>query len=351
MAETATPVGILGASGYTGGELVRLLARHPRVIIDHVTSERYAGQPLTAAYPHLRAAGTLVCRPMAAAAAAAGRCPVVFCALPHLTSMKVIPDLLAAGCRVIDLSADYRLREAQNFATWYGKPHSSPDLLQEAVYGLPERHRGRIAAARLVANPGCYPTSVLLGIGPLLEAGLADPDLIVIDAKSGASGAGRAAQQGMLLSELHEGFKAYKVTGHRHIAEMEQELAGYAGRPVTIRFTPHLVPQVRGILSTCYLRPRQEVDLARWQGVLEERYAGEPFVTVLPPESLPATNEVRGSNGCVLALHQDVRTGWMVVLAVIDNLVKGAAGQAVQNLNLMMGWPETAGLDQLPLFP
>ncbi|MBF0425071.1 MAG: N-acetyl-gamma-glutamyl-phosphate reductase [Magnetococcales bacterium] len=343
-------VGILGATGYTGGELVRLLARHPAARIAWVTSERYAGRPLSDAFPHLRSAGDLPCQKLEPARAAV-ECQVVFCAMPHLTSMAVIPQLLAQGCRVVDLSADFRLRDARVFQEWYGVEHKAPELLREAVYGLPERHRAVIDKARLVANPGCYPTSVLLALGPLLEADAIEPGGIVIDSKSGVSGAGRSAQQGNLLAELNEGFRAYKVIGHRHIAEMEQELAGYAGRPIQIRFTPHLLPQSRGILSSCYVRPRGERSAASIRELLAWRYEQEPFVRILPEGELPATSDVRGANFCHIGVALDKRTGWLLLFSTIDNLVKGAAGQAIQNFNLMTGRPETEGLDQMPLFP
>ncbi|MBF0177649.1 MAG: N-acetyl-gamma-glutamyl-phosphate reductase [Magnetococcales bacterium] len=343
-------VGILGATGYTGGELVRILSRHPAVQITWVTSERYADKPLTDAFPHLRGAGDLRCQKLVPSRAAV-ECEVAFCAMPHLTSMEVVPQLLGQGCRVVDLSADFRLHDPRIFQEWYGVEHKAADLLYEAVYGLPERHRATLGKARLVANPGCYPTSVLLALGPLLEAEAVEPGTIIIDSKSGVSGAGRSAQQGSLFAELQDGFRPYKVTGHRHIAEMEQELTGYAGRPVQIRFTPHLLPQSRGILSTLYLRPQQGRTAATVRELLAWRYEQEPFVRVLPEGELPATSEVRGSNYCHLGVTMDKRTGWLMVFSVIDNLVKGAAGQAIQNFNLMMGRPETEGLDQVALFP
>ncbi|MBF0138122.1 MAG: N-acetyl-gamma-glutamyl-phosphate reductase [Magnetococcus sp. DMHC-1] len=343
-------VGILGATGYTGGELVRLLARHPAARITWVTSERYAERPLTDAFPHLRSAGNLVCQKLVPNRVAV-ECQIVFCAMPHLASMDVIPQLLGQGCRVVDLSADFRLRDAKVFREWYGAEHKAADLLGEAVYGLPERHRNPTRRARLVANPGCYPTSVLLALGPLLEADAIEAGGIIIDSKSGVSGAGRAAQQGNLLAELQDGFRPYKVTGHRHIAEMEQELSGYAGRPMQIRFTPHLLPQSRGILSTCYVRLRGDRSAASVRELLAWRYEQEPFVRILPEGELPATSDVRGSNYCHIGVTVDKRTGWLMVFSAIDNLVKGAAGQAIQNFNLMMGRPETEGLDQVALFP
>ena len=343
-------VAILGATGYTGGELVRLLSRHDAVQISHVTSQRYAGKPLRQAFPHLTNAPELLCQPLGELANVANL-DVAFCALPHLASMQEVPSLLARGVRVVDLSADFRLHNADEFRTWYGAEHQAPDLLQEAVYGLPELHRVAIATARLVANPGCYPTSVLLALAPLLKEGLIDLEQIVIDSKSGASGAGRSASQDTLFTEIDGGFKAYKVVGHRHTPEMEQELSGLSGEDVRLCFVPHLLPQTRGILSTCHLRPRVVRSLAEWQKTLAEFYQNEPFVTVLEPGSWPATNYVRGSNYCHIGIALDPRTGWLTVLSVIDNLVKGAAGQAVQNMNIMFGMDERLGLTQLPLFP
>ena len=348
------PVSIVGASGYTGGELVRLLARHPGVHVAHVTSERYAGSPLAAVFPHLAAvsAGSgLVCQSLADFQRGDPG-PFVFTALPHLSAMEAIPGLLARGARVVDLSADFRLRDAGVYARWYGTRHLAPALLAEAVYGLPERYRQAVGRARLVANPGCYPTSVLLALAPLLSAGLLDPDTILIDSKSGVSGAGRSPAQGTLFADLDGGFQAYKVEGHRHRPEMEQELSRVAGRSLVVRFVPHLLPQSRGILSTCHLRPADgKVDASRWRSVLAACYRDEPFVHLLPAGQWPATSHVRGSNVCHLAVGADEESGWMTVVSVIDNLVKGAAGQAVQNMNLMLGLEENTGLEQLPLFP
>ncbi len=344
-------VGIFGASGYTGGELVRLLATHPDIDIAFVTSERHAGQPLSAIFPHLASLPERSCHTLSESLLSA-QCDVAFCALPHLTSMDVVPELIEQGVRVVDLSADFRLRDASVYQTWYGAAHRAQAMLSEAVYGLPElNYREAIAKARLVANPGCYPTSVLLALAPLLQANAIDPSMVIIDSKSGVSGAGRSLVQGSLFSELEGGFRAYKTTGHRHTPEIEQELGRLADADIRVRFSPHLIPQSRGILSTCYLRPRQTLTLDDWQTMLSEYYREEPFVQVLPVGAYPATNHVRGSNFCRLAVDWDPRTGWLVVISVIDNLVKGAAGQAVQNMNIMFELDESAGLQQLPLFP
>ncbi|MBF0623167.1 MAG: N-acetyl-gamma-glutamyl-phosphate reductase [Magnetococcales bacterium] len=345
-------VGILGASGYTGGELVRLLACHPEVTITHVTSERYAGQPFSAVYPHLTGVGdSLICQAMDAQQISEA-CDVAFCALPHVTSMTVVPTLLENGLKVIDLSADFRLKDAQVYADWYGTDHTAPALLAQAAYGLPELHRAEIAKAQLIANPGCYPTSIILALTPLLREGLIDPARIIADSKSGVSGAGRSPGQATLFSEVSEGFKPYKVTGHRHIPEIEQELSGVNGSDIgAIRFTPHLLPQIRGIFSTIYTIPLQDRTEEEYRSVLADHYRDEMFVRVLPKGRFPDTHHVRGSNLCDIGLALDERSGTLVVMAAIDNLVKGASGAAVQNLNVSSGLPENMALEQWPLFP
>jgi N-acetyl-gamma-glutamyl-phosphate reductase len=276
---------------------------------------------------------------------------IVFTALPHKAAMEVVPTFLKMGKNVVDLSADYRLRDAELYGRWYDK-HLSPELLQEAVYGLPELRRAEIAAASLVANPGCYPTSVILGLAPLLRGRVIDSKSIIVDAKSGVSGAGRGAKVEGLYCEVNEGFRAYAVGGtHRHIPEIEQELSILAGGELAISFTPHLVPMDRGILSTIYANPLGKVTAADLITLYEAFYDGEPFVRVLPEGILPSTAHVRGSNFCDIGIAVDDRTNRLIVVSAIDNLVKGAAGQAVQNMNLMCGLPETLGLDFLPLFP
>ena len=343
-------VGIIGASGYTGAELARLLVNHPGVELTLATSRQYAGKPLARVFPHLAGRTELVCEDPAGLAVA-GRADFYFTAVPHQTAMAVVPGLLATGAKVVDLSADFRLHDRLVYEHWY-QAHSAPELLAEAVYGLPEIHRAAIAGARLVANPGCYPTSVLLALAPLLKAGCIDPASLIIDAKSGTSGAGRTAQTGTLYCEVTEGFRAYKVGAHRHTPEIEQELSELYGQPLKVTFTPHLVPMSRGMLSTIYADLRGETDQAELERVVREFYRDEPFVRVLDAGQLPATQHVRGSNFCDLALRVDQRNRRVIVLAAIDNLVKGAAGQAVQNMNLLCGLPEEQGLGQLvPLFP
>ncbi|MEG3641562.1 N-acetyl-gamma-glutamyl-phosphate reductase [Magnetococcus sp. PR-3] len=347
---TTLRVAILGATGYTGGELIRLLHHHPGAELTFISSERFAGQSIAQVYTHLEAVRHLVCQPMHAAKAA-DAADVVFCALPHVTSMEVVPQMLKLGSRVVDLSADFRLKSAATYAAWYGKEHLAPELLEKAAYGLPELFRDQIIGSDLVANPGCYPTSIQLPLYPLLEKGMVDPNLIIADSKSGVSGAGRSPSQGTLYAELAEGFKAYKVDAHRHIPEMEQNLGLVAEQDLKIRFTPHLLPQSRGILSTCYLRPHAGVDAQKARDVLQTFYHDEPFVTVLDDGRVPATSDVRGSNACHIGVVEDTRSGWIIVVSVIDNLVKGASGAAVQNFNLMTGWDETTALNTLPMFP
>ncbi|MBF0110967.1 MAG: N-acetyl-gamma-glutamyl-phosphate reductase [Magnetococcales bacterium] len=344
-------VGIQGASGYTGAELIRLLSNHPRVEIAFVTSERYAGQSMESIFPHLAKRRDLVCRPLDDLSEVAS-CQVVFCALPHETSMKVVPKLLRHDLKVIDLSADFRLKDPEVYREWYKATHAAPELLPEAVYGLPELYRERIGTARLIANPGCYPTSVILALAPLLKnERVIDTGTIVIDSKSGVSGAGRAPAENKLFAELAEGFRPYSIASHRHTPEMEQILGEMADQEIRIRFAPHLLPQTRGILSTCHVRPLKEWVGSDWRERFEQFYRNEYFVRVMNPGTLPGTSHVRGSNHVHLAVVEDRRTGWLTVLSAIDNLVKGAAGQAVQNMNIMFGWEETMGLTQLPLFP
>jgi len=342
-------VAVVGASGYTGVELIRLLVGHPEVAITCVTSRQHEGLAISQVFPSLSGFCDLVCVPLDVAAIAA-RAQLVFTALPHKSAMEVIPDFLAAGCKVVDLSADYRLRDKTVYEQWY-QAHSSPDLLDEAVYGLPELFREQVAAARLVANPGCYPTSVALGLAPLLRQGLIDTASLVIDSKSGVTGAGRAAKQGSLYCEVNEGFKAYGVASHRHTPEIEQTLTALAGRPVQVSFTPHLLPVNRGILSTIYATLLEQKSSDELIELFREFYADEPFVRVMPGQDLPNVAYVRGTNFCDLGVVSDPRTGRVVVVSAIDNLVKGAAGQAVQNMNLLCGFKEQLGLGIVPLFP
>lgn len=343
-------VGIVGASGYTGVELARLLAGHPEIRLTVATSRQYAGKPLAEVFPNLRKRVDILCENLSVEELV-DRADFFFTAVPHKTAMDIVPQLLAAGKKVVDLSADYRLHNPAIYEAWY-QEHTSPELLAEAVYGLPELYREHIATARLTANPGCYPTSVILALVPLLRKKMIDPATLIIDSKSGTSGAGRAANVGTLFCEVSDGFKPYKVGGtHRHIPEIEQELSLAAGEPVTISFTPHLLPLSRGILSTVYASLTHEGKTTDLQALYEQTYQDEPFVRVLPAGVPPATQHVRGSNCCDLSLQKDVRTGRLIVMSAIDNIVKGASGQAVQNMNLMNGFPETLGLMGAPFFP
>ncbi|HSL40940.1 MAG TPA: N-acetyl-gamma-glutamyl-phosphate reductase [Desulforhopalus sp.] len=343
-------IGIIGASGYTGAELARILSNNPEVTISVVTSRQYAGHPLSEVFPHLRGRADLLCENLDGDQLIS-RADLFFAAVPHKTAMDLVPTLLAAGKKVVDLSADFRLRDLAVYEEWY-QPHSAPELLAEAVYGLPEIHRQRISSARLVANPGCYPTSVILALAPLLRAGAIEPESIIIDAKSGTSGAGRTAQTSTLFCEVHDGFRPYKVgRAHRHTPEIEQELSALAGRPFKVSFTPHLLPISRGILSTVYATLCAGFDQGKIAELYRDSYLQEPFVRVLPQGTFPATQYVRGANFCDLGWAFDHGTGRIIVMAAIDNIVKGAAGQAVQNMNLICGLPETTGLEMLPTFP
>jgi len=340
-------VGIVGASGYTGAELARILCNHPEVALTAATSRQYAGKPLSQVFPSLRGRVDILCEDLPVAELVE-RADFFFTAVPHQTAMNIVPSLLAAGKKVVDLSADFRIHDAQVYEQWY-QAHSAKELLATAVYGLPELHRTAIRKTRLVANPGCYPTSVILGLAPLLKTGLVDPETIIIDAKSGASGAGRTAQVGSLYCEVADGFKAYKVGEHRHTPEIEQELGGLCGKPVTVSFTPHLLPMSRGILSTIYAKAGKA--LPGLTELYQDFYRDEEFVRVCPAGQYPATQYVRGSNYCDIGVKFDPRTDRVVILSAIDNVVKGASGQAVQNMNLMCGFPEHTGLRIVPLFP
>lgn len=339
-------VGIVGGTGYTGVELLRILVQHPQVRLEVITSRKEAGTAVTEVFPSLR--GRIALRFSDAAESRLQECDAVFFATPHGVAMEQAPALVRAGVRVIDLAADFRLKDAAVFERWYKMKHTCTDLLAEAVYGLPEVNRDAIRKARIVASPGCYPTSVQLGFLPLLEEGAVDVDHLIADAKSGVSGAGRKAEMHILFSEASDNFKAYGLTGHRHHPEIEQGLAQFAGRNIGLTFVPHLTPAVRGIHATLYARLTKELDV---QKLFERRYAAEPFVDVMPPASHPDTRSVRGANTCRLAIHRPGGGDTVVVLSVIDNLVKGASGQAVQNMNLMFGLSETMGLEQIALLP
>jgi N-acetyl-gamma-glutamyl-phosphate reductase len=347
-----TRIAVLGASGYTGAELLRLLIRHPRVEIVLLTADRRAGQHMGDVFPQFSPYTLPQLVSLEGLDWTAAGLDLVFCALPHATTQKVIKELLtkAPKTRVVDLSADFRLADAAGYARWYGHEHHAPELQKEAVYGLTEVYRAAIAKARLVANPGCYTTCAQLPLVPLLRAGAIDPDEIVIDAKSGMTGAGRAAKEDMLFSEVSEGFHAYGVGHHRHMAELDQEFSKAAGRDVVASFTPHLVPMNRGILSTIYVRSEKSSpeDL---HAILSKAYAQEPFVHVLPYGRLPQTRHVRGSNMTFIGLAKDRIAGRAIIGSALDNLTKGASGQAVQNMNVMLGLPEATGVDQVALFP
>lgn len=339
---------ILGASGYTGAELIRLIADHPRLHIRALTADRKAGQGIGEAFPQL---AHLPLPDLVTVDAVDWQgVDAVFCALPHGTTQEIIAGL-APKLKIVDLSADFRLADVAEYAKWYGHEHRAPALQKEAVYGLTEIARPAIAKARLVANPGCYPTSAQLPLIPLIEAGLIDADDIVIDAKSGVSGAGRAAKEGSLYCEVTEGVHAYGVASHRHGPEIDQGLSRAAKRSITTSFTPHLMPMSRGMLSTIYVRTIGGASADDLRAVLAKRYAGEPFVKLLPPGPVPQTRHVRGSNLCVISVHADRIKGRVILSSALDNLTKGASGQAVQNLNVMFGFPETLGLSQQPLFP
>lgn len=339
-------VGIVGGTGYTGVELLRLLAPHPKVDLRVITSRSDAGMPVSQMFPSLR--GYVKLAFTHPDQARLSDCDLVFFATPSGIAMQEAPALLKAGVRVIDLAADFRIQDAALWEKWYGMKHACPQLIEQAVYGLPEVNRAEIRQARLVANPGCYSTAVQLGFIPLLEAGLIDHNNLIADAKSGVSGAGRRAEIGTLLAEASDNFKAYNIAGHRHLPEIKQGLARAAGYDVGLTFVPHLTPMIRGIHATLYAHIEREAEL---QALYELRYKDEPFVDVMPAGSHPETRSVRGANVCRIALHRPQQGNVLVILSVIDNLVKGAAGQAVQNMNIMFGLPETTALTNVPLLP
>ncbi|HKR60920.1 MAG TPA: N-acetyl-gamma-glutamyl-phosphate reductase [Pyrinomonadaceae bacterium] len=345
-------VGVIGGTGYTGAELLRLLAMHPEVELKVITSRAEAGKKVAEMFPNLRGYIDLAFSEPDSKQLAG--CDLVFSATPNGVAMTHARELLSAGVKLIDLAADFRLKDANTWERWYKTPHTCPELLAEAVYGLPEVNRERIRKARLVANPGCYPTATQLGFLPLLESDLVDAEHLIADAKSGVSGAGRKAETHILYSEASDTMKAYGVTGHRHSPEIEQGLTAVYGKPVCLTFIPHLTSMIRGIHATLYARlKRTDVDL---QKLYEKRYAKEPFVDVMPAGSHPETRSVRGANVCRIAVHRPpsgnkAAGDTVVVLSVIDNLVKGAAGQAVQNMNIMFDLDEKLGLSALALLP
>lgn len=343
-------IGIVGGTGYTGVELLRILACHPQAEVAMITSRTEAGQSVADLYPNLRGYyDELVFS--APDENQLAECDLVFFATPHGVAMRMVPGLLAGGTRVVDLSADFRIRDLDIWTSWYGMPHESPEWAEQAVYGLPEVYRSAIRDAKLVANPGCYPTAVQLGFLPLLEKGMVDSTRLIADAKTGASGGGRQGKIAMLHSELGESFKAYGASGHRHLPEIRQELQAAGNSDVGITFVPHLVPMIRGIEATLYANLNNPDDFAGLQSLFETRYASEPFVDVMPFGSHPETRSVRGGNLCRMALHRQENSPVVIISSVIDNLVKGAAGQAVQNMNIMFGLDEVAGLNIPTMLP
>jgi N-acetyl-gamma-glutamyl-phosphate reductase len=356
MAKTARKtanIAILGASGYTGTELVRLLLRHPRVTIAALTADRRAGKEMRDVFAHFAPYDLPRLISVDDIDWANAGIDLAFCALPHGTTQTVIDTLLKAApqTKIVDLSADFRLADTAAYATWYGHAHHAPALQGEAVYGLTEVYRREVRKARLVANPGCYTTCAQLPLVPLLKKRAIDPDEIVIDAKSGMTGAGRSAKEEMLFSEVSEGFHAYGVGKHRHMAELDQEFSKAAGRDVVVSFTPHLVPMNRGILSTIYVRGKRGRTAQELHAILDETYAKEGFVHVLPFGQTPQTRHVRGSNMTFIGVAADRQEGRAIIVSALDNLVKGASGQAIQNMNVMLGFPEDAGIAQIALFP
>jgi N-acetyl-gamma-glutamyl-phosphate reductase len=342
-------VAIYGASGYTGQELLRLLVRHPHVDITAVTSRKYQGLILSDVFPVFTGI-TDIPFTDASPEAVIPLCDIVFLALPHGEAMDIVPQLLKAGKQVVDLGADFRFNDVHIYEQWYQK-HTSPELIQRAVYGLPELHKEALKGASFVANPGCYPTGAILGLAPLITHHCIHTSSIIVDANSGVSGAGSELQLGYLFCEINEGLKAYKVGKHRHIPEIEQELSLLAEEDIRISFTPHVVPLNRGILSTIYGRSKTDLSVAELVHMYEDFYEDDHFVRIYKPDAIPSLSSVKGSNYCDIGITVDNRTGTIVVVSVIDNLVKGAAGQAIQNMNLMCGMPEHLGLDAVSLFP
>ncbi|HSB06108.1 MAG TPA: N-acetyl-gamma-glutamyl-phosphate reductase [Thermodesulfobacteriota bacterium] len=344
-----TRVGIIGGTGYTGVELLRLLLLHPEVEVTVLTSQKYAGLPIDQVFPSLTNRLQLKCEELSLDRVA-DKVDFVFAAVPHKTAMETVPLFHRQGKRVVDLSADFRLKDPVVYERWYQK-HTCPELLSESVYGLPELHREKIRKTRIVGNPGCYPTGALLPLIPLLKHGMISYEDIIVDSKSGVSGAGRDVVLGSLFCEVNEGVKAYKIFDHRHLPEINQELSLLVQRNVEVTFVPHLIPMDRGILTTLYVRLNRKMKAEEVLNLLKESYREEPFVRIYPKGKLPNTKDVRGSNYCDMGLNVDPSGDRMVVVSAIDNLVKGASGQAIQNMNIMLGYPETMGLDVVPLFP
>lgn len=346
-------VGILGASGYTGADLIRLGCRHPNMEIVFATADRKAGKELAEVFPHLGRLSVPTLISIDDINWANAGVDAIFCALPHATSQRVVKDIMAAGAKikVIDLSADFRLRDLETYATWYGKAHDAAELQKTAVYGLTEIYRDEVKTADLVACPGCYPTAALLSLMPLLQAKLIKTEDIIIDAKSGISGAGRSAKESNLFTEIAEGMHAYGIAAHRHSPEIEQELGVAAGESLIVNFTPHLVPMNRGEYETIYVKLADGKTADDLRAELSRRYADEPFIHVMDAGIVPQSRFVRGSNDCMIGVFEDRIPGRAMIIATIDNLVKGSSGQAIQNFNLMFGLPEVTGLEQAPMFP
>jgi len=342
-------VGIVGATGYTGVELLRLLLHHPRVEVTALTSQKYAGVPIDQVFPSLMKDLDLKCEELSVEQISE-KTDFLFTAVPHKTAMEIVPKFYRLGKRIVDLSADFRLKDATIYEKWYQK-HTAVDLLSESVYGLPELHREKIRNAKIVGNPGCYPTGALVGLIPLVKKGMISVENIVIDSKSGVTGAGRDVVLESLFCEVNEGVKAYKIFAHRHTPEIDQELSLLARKEIRVTFVPHLIPMDRGILSTLYVRLTKKMKTEELLDVFHDFYRGEPFVRIYSKEKFPNTKNVRGSNFCDIAVAVSEPDGRAVVVTAIDNLVKGASGEAVQNMNIMLGYPETMGLDILPLFP
>ena len=343
-------IGVVGGTGYTGVELLAFLSVHPEVELAFVTSRQESGRRIDDLFPSLR--GHVQAKFVDPEGAPLDQCDAVFFATPNGVAMKQAPALIGAGVRVIDLSADFRLRDTALYEQWYGEQHACPELLDEAVYGLPELNRERLAGARLIANPGCYPTAVQLGLLPAIEHDLVDTQNLIADTKSGVSGAGRKGEVSLSYAETSDSFKAYAVAGHRHQPEIVQGLSTATSKKLGLTFVPHLTPMIRGIHATLYAQLKNpKTDLAEIQALYEDRYESEPFVDVMPPNSCPDTRSVRGANVCRIALHRPLGGTTLVILSVEDNLVKGAVGQAIQNLNIAFGYPETTGLVRVPVVP
>jgi len=344
-----TKIGIIGATGYTGVELLRLLLHHPEVEVTALTSQKYAGVQIGQVFPSLTKHLQVKCEELSVEEISK-KTDFVFTALPHKTAMETVPLFYRMGKRVVDLSADFRLKDPEVYERWYQK-HTAPDLLSESVYGLPELHRDKIRSAKIVGNPGCYPTGALIGLIPLIKKGFVTSEGIVVDSKSGVIGAGRDVVLESLFCEVNEGVKAYKIFAHRHTPEIEQELSLLSQKKIAVAFVPHLIPMDRGILTTLYVQLTKKMKTEELLNAFQECYEGEPFVRIYPKGKLPNTKDVRGSNFCDIGAVVSEADGRAVVVTAIDNLVKGASGEAIQNMNIMLGYPETMGLDVVPLFP